>query len=72
MQTIMSNEAAKNARKSLEDLKRQLQTAQPVFVDSQGRLTTPEEEAMRQKTAGNDQEGAKTAGQIKVKPSRWF
>ncbi len=71
MQTTMSNEAAKNARKSLEDLKRQLQTAQPVFVDSQGRLTTPEEEAMRQKTGGDDQEGPKT-GQIKVKPSRWF
>ena len=65
----MSNEAAKNARKSLEDLKRQLQTAQPVFVDSQGRLTTPEEEE-RQK---NDDDGEKTrTGHMKVKPSRWF
>lgn len=68
----MSNEAAKNARKSLEDLKRQLQTAQPVFVDSQGRLTTPEEEAMRQKNGGDNHDGPKTTGQIKVKPSRWF
>ncbi|MBN9389711.1 MAG: hypothetical protein J0I20_16915 [Chloroflexi bacterium] len=64
----MSNEAAKNARKSLEDLKRQLQTAQPVFVDSQGRLTTPEEE--RQKNE-DDGETTKT-GYMKVKPSRWF
>jgi hypothetical protein len=65
----MSNEAAKNARKSLEDLKRQLQTAQPVFVDSQGRLTTPEEEE-RQK---NDDDGENTkTGHMKVKPSRWF
>jgi hypothetical protein len=65
----MSNVAAKNARKSLEDLKRQLQTAQPVFVDSQGRLTTPEEEE-RQK---NDDDGEKTqTGHMKVKPSRWF
>jgi hypothetical protein len=70
--TIMNNEAARNARKSLEDLKRQLQTAQPVFVDSQGRLTTPEEEAVRQKNGGNGQEALKTTGQIKVKPSRWF
>ena len=72
MQHTMSNEAAKNARKSLEDLKRQLQTAQPVFVDSQGRLTTPEEEAMRQKVGGEDLEGGPKTGQIKVKPSRWF
>lgn len=66
----MSNEAARNARKSLEDLKRQLQTAQPVFVDSQGRLTTPEEEA-RQKNEGDDGENTRT-GYMKVKPSRWF
>jgi hypothetical protein len=70
--TIMNNEAAKNARKSLEDLKRQLQTAQPVFVDSQGRLTTPEEEALRQKNGASGPEALKTTGQIKVKPSRWF
>lgn len=69
MQVNMSNEAAKNARKSLEDLKRQLQTAQPVFVDSQGRLTTPEEEEVRQ----NDDGGENTrTGHMKVKPSRWF
>ena len=66
----MSNEAAKNARKSLEDLKRQLQTAQPVFVDSQGRLTTPEEEEVRQRE-GDDGETIRT-GRMKVKPSRWF
>lgn len=71
VQITMSNEAAKNARKSLEDLKRQLQTAQPVFVDSQGRLTTPEEEAMRQQSGAVDQTAPKN-GQIKVKPSRWF
>lgn len=69
MQINMSNEAAKNARKSLEDLKRQLQTAQPVFVDSQGRLTTPEEE--RQKNDGDEGENTRT-GHMKVKPSRWF
>lgn len=65
----MSNEAAKNARKSLEDLKRQLQTAQPVFVDSQGRLTTPEEEE-RQKS--DDEADNTKTGHMKVKPSRWF
>ena len=70
MQVNMSNEAAKNARKSLEDLKRQLQTAQPVFVDSQGRLTTPEEEEIRQRE-GDDGETTRT-GYMKVKPSRWF
>ena len=70
MQINMSNEAAKNARKSLEDLKRQLQTAQPVFVDSQGRLTTPEEEE-RQKLDGDEGENTRT-GHMKVKPSRWF
>lgn len=70
MQITMSNEAAKNARKSLEDLKRQLQTAQPVFVDSQGRLTTPEEEE-RQKNDSDEGENTKT-GHMKVKPSRWF
>ena len=70
MQVNMSNEAAKNARKSLEDLKRQLQTAQPVFVDSQGRLTTPEEEESRQRD-GDDGETIRT-GRMKVKPSRWF
>ena len=35
------SDAAKNARKSLEDLKKQLQTAQPVVVDKTGRLSTP-------------------------------
>ena len=62
----MSNEAAKNARKSLEDLKKQLQTAPSVFVDSQGRLTTPEEETLH-----GEGESNKT-GYMKVKPSRWF
>ena len=66
----MNNEAAMGARKSLEDLKRQLQSAQPVFVDSQGRLVTPEEEVARQKVAPGH--SSRQTGYVQVKPSRWF
>jgi hypothetical protein len=67
----MNQDAARNARKSLDELKRQLQNAQPVYVDSQGRLTTPEEEAARNQFS-NNQPGLAQSGRVKVKPSRWF
>lgn len=67
----MNQDAARNARKSLDELKRQLQNAQPVYVDSQGRLTTPEEEAARNQYS-NNQPVPPQSGRVKVKPSRWF
>lgn len=80
------NNAAQNARRSLADLKKQLENAQPVYVDSQGRLTTPEEEALREKSQpvtappvasspNNAPPAAAPAPQTPrttVKPSRWF
>ncbi|HEX2913507.1 MAG TPA: hypothetical protein VH186_22075 [Chloroflexia bacterium] len=60
----MSDQLKNNARKNLEELKKQLKTAQPVLVNDKGQLITPEEEAVRAKVQGSNA--------VQIKPSRWF
>ena len=63
---MMNNPPEKNPKQSLEELKRQLQNARPVVVDSMGKLTTQDEVTARNEAIAEKQ------GFTRVKPSRWF
>lgn len=58
----------RNPKQNLEELKRQLESSQPVTVDQSGRLTTPAEVEARNKALSDKEKVAQT----RVKPSRWF
>lgn len=62
------NQPPRNPKRSLEDLKRSLENAKPVVVDSSGRLSTPEDVAARDAALSEKERAA----QVRVKPSRWF